>query len=595
MKVSLKWLLFGCIVLLFVACQPNNSGSPSPIKSAQIPTLEPTPTDPGLIAPRTTPDMAQLPLLSAHLQRVQANLQQPIPILPLDSDLDKNQELAQSIAINDSLFQRYIRDNGLPLRNEIFGIYPIRPSDITEQTATCSAETCYRVEMYNYALNLYTAAVVDLRTQAVLTIVGYDNMQPDIPQSLVDVALEIAVNSAEVTQTFGYTPDTKDAVMASTKTALNNTSCERSRHLCVAPTFVVEDYALWAIVDLTSGTLVGVRWTSVGSTNPITEKSLENESIMRRYCQQNTLLERDGWSLNYILTSSDGLRISEVTFQNNLILDSAKLVDWHVSYSSSEGFGYSDAVGCPAFSQAAVIAVEPPIIQDLVVEGEVVGFTLKQDFWSDLWPLPCNYYYQQRYEFYTDGRFRPVVSSLGRGCGDDGTYRPVTRLAFATPTTFSEWSASGWKAWPAENWRLASEVSSDQSGAAFRLSNASGGFDIIPSTGQFADGGRGDNPYIYVTRHHVDIDEGDTDMPTIGPCCNADFQQGPENFIDPTPEPITDMPLVVWYVPQLENDSTSGAEYCWAKTVLENGVYVPVDYPCPSGPLFVPINAVDVP
>lgn len=595
MKVSLKCMLFGCLLLFLAACQPDNAGNLSTINSSQIPTLEPTPTDPGLIAARATPDLAKLPLLSAHLQRVQANLQQPIPILPLESGLDNKQELAQSIAIRDEKFQRYIRENGQALRNEIFGVYPIRPSDISEKTATCNAESCYRVEMYNYALNLYTAAVVDLRTQSVLTIVGYDNMQPDIPQSLVDVALEIAVNSPEVTQTFGYRPDTKDAVMASTKTALNNTSCERSRHLCVAPTFVVEDYALWAIVDLTAGTLVGVRWTSVGSTNPITEKSLENESITRRYCQQNTLLERDGWRLNYILTSSDGLRISEVVFQNNPVLDSAKLVDWHVSYSSAEGFGYSDAVGCPAFSQAAVIAVEPPVVEDIFENGKVVGFSLKQDFWSDLWPLPCNYYYQQRYEFYTDGRFRPVVSSLGRGCGDDGTYRPVTRLAFSSPATFSEWNTSGWQAWSAENWRLASEVTPDNSGAAFRLSNASGGFDIIPSTGQFADGGRGDNPYIYVTRRHTDIDEGDTDMPTIGPCCNADFQQGPDKFIDPTPEPISDALLVVWYVPQLENDSTIGAEYCWAKTILKDGVYVPVDYPCASGPMFVPINTANEP
>ncbi len=594
MKVSLKMIVVGCVILLLAACQPN-TGSPSTTTSAQIPTLEPTPTDPGLIAVRATPNLAQLPLLDAHLKRVESSLQQPIPILPLEDDLDKNQELAQTIAINDSQFQRYIRENGQALRNEIFGIYPIRPSDISEQTATCNAASCYRVEMYNYALNLYTAAVVDLRTQSVLTIVGYDNMQPDIPQALVDVALEIAVNSPEVTQTFGYTPDTKDAVMASTKTALNNTTCERSRHLCVAPTFVVEDYALWAIVDLTTGTLVGVRWTSVGSTNAITEKSLENESIMRRYCQQNTLLERNGWSLNYILTSSDGLRISEVGFQNNPILDSAKLVDWHVNYSASEGFGYSDAVGCPAFSQAAVIAVEPPRVEDITVDGEIVGFALKQDFWSDLWPLPCNYYYQQRYEFYNDGRFRPVVSSHGRGCGDDGTYRPVTRLAFANPATFSEWNTSGWKAWPAESWRLASEIPTDESGAAFRISNALGGFDIIPSTGQFADGGRGDTPYIYVTRRHTDIDEGDTDMPTIGPCCNEDYQQGPDKFIDPTPEPISDAPLVVWYVPQLKNDDSAGAEYCWAKTILENGVYVPVDYPCPSGPMFVPVNPADVP
>ncbi len=576
---------------MLTACQlTTDPANPAGISLANLPTLEPTPTDPGLIAPRATPNLEQLPLLAAHLQRVQNMLKQSVPILPLTDGLDKNQQLAQNIAINNQLFQRYVRDEKGTLRNEIFGVYPVRASDISEKTAACSLSSCYRVEMYNYALNLYTAAIVDLPTATVLNIVGYDNTQPDIPTSLVDIALEIAVNSPEVTKTFGYTPETKDAVMANTKTALNGTTCERSRHLCVAPTFVVDGQALWAIVDLTEGSLVGVRWTSVGSTTPVTEKNLENESIVRLYCQQNTQLERDGWSLNYILTSSDGLRISDVNFQNAPILESAKLVDWHVSYSSAEGFGYSDAVGCPVFSQAAVIAVQPPTVEDILLDGTTVGFALKQEFWSELWPQPCNYFYEQRYEFYTDGRFRPVVSSLGRGCGDDGTYRPVTRLAFANPYTFSEWNVSTWKDWTNEGWRLAADGSADQSGNQFRLSSPSGGFYIAPSSGQFADGGRGDNPYVYVTLHHPDVDEGDSDMPTIGPCCNADYQQGPEKFIDAAPEPIADSPLVLWYVPQLHNDDSPGKEYCWANSVLQNGVYVPVDYPCPSGPMFIPIT-----
>jgi len=106
----------------------------------------------------------------------------------------------------------------------------------------------------------------------------------------------VATQSPEVAEGLGYTPETRDALMANTKTALNNTFCQRSRHLCVAPTFVVGESALWAIVDLTEGTLVGVRWTTVGKTaGAITEKSLQNDSMMRRYCQTNTALERK-WS-----------------------------------------------------------------------------------------------------------------------------------------------------------------------------------------------------------------------------------------------------------------------------------------------------------
>ena len=70
--------------------------------------------------------------------------------------------------------------------------------------------------------------------------------------------------------------------------------------------------------------------------------------------------------MDYILTSSDGLRISDVHFQGQQVFDSAKLVDYHVSYSKTEGFGYSDAIGCPIFSQAAVLALEPPQVEDIV-------------------------------------------------------------------------------------------------------------------------------------------------------------------------------------------------------------------------------------
>jgi hypothetical protein len=591
---TLKIRILICVILALAACQSSPQSTSTPTSnSGNLPTLAPTPEDPGVLAPRGTPDLAQLPLLEAYLERVQTALQQPVPILTLEEGLDETQQLAQSLAVNDSRFQTYIRDpeTGAPLRSEIFGVYPMRPSDITDEIAGCRSATCYRVEMYNYALNFYLAAAVDTDAQTVLGVSGYANSQPDIPNSLTEIALEIAIHSPQVIQALGYTPQTGDALMANTKTALNDTVCERSRHLCVAPTFVAGEQALWAIVDLTDGRVVGVRWTEVGSTMPLTEKSLQNESMMRLYCQRNNTLIRDEWRMDYILTSSDGLRISDVRYQGKTIFESVKLVDWHVNYSESDGFGYSDAIGCPVFSQAAVIAVGPPRVEDIVVGGAVTGFALVQEFWSEQWPLPCNYYYEQRYEFYNDGRFRPVAMNVGRGCGDDGTYRPVTRIALAdSDYTFSQWNGTAWEDWQTEGWRLTADVTPDAEGSSFRLTQAGAGYSIMPSTGQFGDGGRGDNAYIYVTRRDAARDEGDSDMPTIGSCCNTDYQQGPEKFIDPTPEAITDSGLVIWYVAQLDNDGGQGSEYCWAESVLENGIYVPREYPCASGPMFVPIH-----
>lgn len=560
------------------------------------PPLAPTPTSVGVVVPNPplAPGSYELPALQARATQVQAELSQNIPILLLP-DLDQTRLLAEEIAIRDPRFQEDLRSpQGEPLRNEIFGVYPARESDLTEATMRCAVARCYRVEMYNYAYNLATVAFVDVDDRLLVAVTKLPEAQPDIPPHLRELAVQIAVNAPEVTDALGFQPQADMAVMASTKTALNRTRCQRSRHLCVAPTFVVGERALWAIVDLTDGALVGVRWTELGQTNgqAVTERSLQNDVVTAMYCEHTTSFERDGWQLDYMLTSSDGLRVSNVRYKEQPVLDSAKLVDWHVSYSSNEGFGYSDAVGCPVFSQAAVIAFQGPTVEDIRQSGQVAGFALGQKFWSDLWPRPCNYYYEQRYEFYNDGRFRVVAGNVGRGCGEAGTYRPVMRIGLAGKNTFTNWNGSGWQDWTIEQWRLQSEGQYTPEGYQYRvLGQSGGGYYIEPGQGQFADGGRGDNAYVYVTLHHANQDEGDSDIITIGPCCNEGYAQGPEKFINTPPEPISDSEIVIWYVPQIKIDAAPGHEYCWADSTLVDGVYVAKKYPCYAGPMFLPITS----
>jgi hypothetical protein len=217
-----------------------------------------------------------------------------------------------------------------------------------------------------------------------------------------------------------------------------------------------------------------------------------------------------------------------------------------------------------------------------------------QEFRSQGWPLPCNYSYRQRYEFYDDGRYRVAVASIGSGCGNDGMYRPVLRIdPSGESLTFSEWDGEAWQDWTTEQWAVQTPATTyTPEGYAYRYLDADDqGFYIEPGRGQFGDGGRGDSAFIYVTRWQPDRDEGESDMLTIGPCCNADHQQGPEKFIQQPPEPIAGAPITIWYVPQLKNDDTPGREYCWASSVLEGGVYVPKVWPCFAGPLFVPVQA----
>jgi Cu2+-containing amine oxidase len=533
-----------------------------------------------------------------RVNEIKKSLAQPTPILLCTDTLNQNQQLAQTIVVKDSLFTNNCRNskNNLPYRNEIFGVYPARESDLTNTKGIVKIENCYRVEMYNYPLNLSTIGIVDITQQKVINVFTQQQTQPDIPLYLKNLAVKIAINSTEVQQAYGIKPQEKDALMASTKTALNRTRCERSRHLCVAPTFTKDGKALWAIVDLTDYKLVGVRWTNTGTTGPvntITERKLQDDKITACFCEKETALQKDGWKMNYMLTSSDGLRIAQVSFNDNPILQSAKLVDWHVSYSGTDGFGYSDAVGCPYFSQAAVIAFEPPKIMQIKNDaGTLIGFALEQVFKSEQWPTPCNYNYRQRYEFYKDGSFRVAAASIGRGCGNDGTYRPVFRIAFAPEqNNFAEWNGKDWLSWQKEKWQLQSATTAyTAQGYQYKIESTNNGFFVKPGNANFNDGGRGDNAYLFVTQSKPTVEEGEADLVTIGPCCNTDYQQGPEKFIGAVPDDLQNKKLVIWYVAQLKNDDTKGREYCWAESVLENGIYTTKSYPCFAGPLFVPIK-----
>lgn len=539
---------------------------------------------------------AVIPELTEYQNLIRKALKDPVPILPLQRELSEQEKQAQSICMQDGTFLQFVRDStGKAYRNEIFGIYPARESDLTTAHKSILAQgPCYRVEMYNFAKNITTIALVSIRQARVFQAAHYVAMQPELPAHLKQLAIKLAVANARVRNALGVRPQEKDALMADTKTALNQSRCERSKHLCVAPTFVREQKALWTIVDLTDLRIAGLRWTNLGDTPTVTttfasERRVQNEAITNCFCKTETNLKRNDWALSYMITSNDGLRISDVAFKGRKVLDNAKLVDWHVSYSNTDGFGYSDAVGCPYFSSATVVAVEAPKVVELLEQGKRTGFAIEQYYRSEGWPSPCNYEYFQRYEFYNDGRFRIAAANIGRGCGNDGTYRPVFRIALAGKSNaISEWNGNGFQPISREGWRLQGPETRYTDGAMFRIASDNASMRLVPGNGQFGDGGRGDHAYIYFTVNKPQADEGTSDLPTIGPCCNVDYRQGPEKFIEPQPEALTNQRVVVWYVPQMKNDDTKGNEYCWAKARLVDGVYQTEAYPCIAGPMFIP-------
>jgi hypothetical protein len=574
--------LFNCIFILTIIGCNNENKNQKKLLNADIETSK-------IIADSL---YQSSPLLEKRNAIIEASLQLKTPIILL-KNLGNNEKIAQDLAITNEKFTENLfnQTSGEPFRNEIFNVYEARPQEITQGSAS---KKIYKVELYNFALNLSTSAFVDIIEKKVFGVTSIQNTQPEIPQHLKQLALDIATANPEVIKALGYTPENKDALMANTKTALNNTYCERSQHLCVAPTFIKGDKALWAIVDLTDQKLVGIRWTNTGISQAarVSERRLKFDKIMECYCKQVNTIEKGNWKYNYVITNSDGLRISEVFYKNKLVINNAKVVDWHVSYSNTDGFGYSDAVGCPEFSQAAVVAVSEPRLEPINENGKLVGYALNQNFSSQQWPKPCNYNYLQRYEFYLDGRFRPIAASLGRGCGNNGTYRPVTRISFAGNNSVSEWTNNNWGKWLIEKWSLQkSNTEYTQEGYQYKISNENGsGFYLLANTGLFKDGGRGDNAFLYATKFHVDKNEGEADLISIGPCCNTDYRQGPEKFIEPKAESLEKSNSIVWYVPQMKNDNTKGKEYCWAETYMKNGIFKTKVFPGYSGPMFIPIT-----
>jgi hypothetical protein len=563
--------LLSMVCALLAACASSN---PAP-QAARPTAVLATP----ILVERVPPT---LPSVAARQAALRAAVRADPPVLRR-SGLDATAQRAQELALADARVRAtlYI-STSTPLRSEVFGVVPAAAADLAEPIEACASGRCYKVVIFIYTYNRTVTAIVSPEAGAVVSVSKLDGVQPDVPPDLAALAVEIARAAPAVQRELQMVPPAEMATMEATKTALNGSACERSRHLCVAPTFVWGERALWAIVDLTDLVLVGVQWTDVGASSrrAVTEASMQNDAVST-LCDRPETLKRGDWSLSYSLSSSDGLVISDVAYAGKPVLRQAKLVDWHVSYSINNGFGYSDGVGCPTFSTAVVVPFNPPAIEPIRAGGREVGFALVQDYRTELWPVPCNYRYQNRYEFYADGRLRVAGVNIGRGCGITGVYRPLMRIVPATDyQTLSADTGDGPRTLQREQW-LAHDTRATTGTLRLGLALADGRRYTI-ATG--ADAAHPDeSAFVYLTRHHSE--EGDADLASLGMCCSTTFEQGPEQFIGAQPEPLDKAPLAIWYVPELRN---AARERCWADARLEDGVFVADTWPCSAGPTFIP-------
>jgi hypothetical protein len=258
--------------------------------------------------------------------------------------------------------------------------------------------------------------------------------------------------------------------------------------------------------------------------------------------------------------------------------------------------GFVDVLGCGGGGGGFQIypTGETQVLTMTNEAQTAVGFEVLQDFRMSQWGYPCNYRYESRLQFFSDGRFRVASAAFGRGCEPSNIYRAVVRIDIAVDgddgDTFSFLDGDGWHGVVTETYRVPYNEPGhgphvyNQSGSGWSVFDESGrGYFIVGDQGQYPQS-RGAVPFFYVTQHHPN--EGDTDIGLIGSCCNDDHRQGPEMYVNG--EDVSGTNLVLWYVPQMvtEVNADAGDYYCWTVS----GEPEPETYPCITGPLFVPFT-----
>lgn len=503
------------------------------------------------------------------------------PAAPLSDGLTPEQQLAQDLALSDSRVQAYT----VGRRSEVFGIR-LAWDHVPASSLACAAADCRQVEIYNFDENAAVIALVNLDTAAVLDVFHQPGTHPGINQRLVDIARQIVLNDAVVADVLGFQPTEADVAHPPMEGDAPGTSCN-GVHICYAYTFDQGDRMLWAWIDLTDETMAGLRWTTV---NPGENGEFHNPDVLEG-CPPSGSINQDGWTMDHQVTGTDALRVYNVKYNGTDVATSIKLAEWHADYGST---GYVDSTGCGGGGGGFPIYPygDTEVLDLLDGQSNVIGFEVVQDFRMGNWGGSCNYRYDQRLQFFADGRFRTVSGAYGKGCGTNSLYRPVVRIDIAVDgdgnDTFALWDDNQWVDQATELYRTPYAGANgphefDSNGYAWRVMDQAGsGYYLEPSQNNtFGDGSRGDDNFIYVTLHKPA--EGDTDLGVIGSCCLDDHQQGPHNYVNG--ESINNTNIVIWYVPQMLTDASPGGDgyYCWT-------LVPPETYPCFTGPMFVPIG-----
>lgn len=521
---------------------------------------------------------------------------------------------AQTLALES----RQLRRVSMSERSEVFHVLTLsrfRPN----QRELCADVACYQVDIYDYTNRSTTTLIVDTTNERVLDSWQVANSHPVYSNAAGERAKELLLTSDKLAAALGRSVHRNEIALMQGEHA-NVDACD-GLDMCLTAVFVVDSGMVWATVNMQRDEVAAIWWT---------ERPLDGADAAKRAwedapqvaptvdCGDTFSHSESGWEVNYEVTNSDGLYAYDIRFNDEVVVESVKLVEWHVDYTvqnnNASPSGFVDFVTCNPFAPSGkILAFEDPYVQPITATDGTTGFEIVQDFRQTFWGFTCRYRYDQRYQFFSDGRFRTVAGGYGRGCGNqqlsEALYRAVMRIDFpagANGEQFEYWNGDGWteqttEAWFGDNKQTPWDGhNADHNGYAFRVHSGSRGYYIEPGVGQFGDGGTGDRAWVYVSKYAAS--EGAADLGAFGStfayCCNDSYEQGPELFLNN--ETISGEDNVIWYAtdqatvteyganPPPPEEPRADAPYCWTSRDSSNNPTT--EYPCFAGPMFVPIG-----
>src|SRR5260221_11707530 len=169
---------------------------------------------------------------------------------PDPTEASPSQEQAAQLALHDSRVQARLAGR----RAEVMAVMPLG-AQRTADSLACALSDCRLVEIYNFDRDATVSAIVDLPASLVRDVLYQPHVHPEPNSRLKALAIQVAVASAEFTHELGRVPAA--AELLPMVSGVPGTACDRG-HLCLAVTAPQGQSLVWAIVDVTAGTLVSV-------------------------------------------------------------------------------------------------------------------------------------------------------------------------------------------------------------------------------------------------------------------------------------------------------------------------------------------------